>query len=258
MTYSTGHQKDNDGNNSYVPSHLIGQRDVWYLYAKAELIGKAILNLLEHSPADQPLLTERITLSVLDLVSFASEGTVHAVARDDLSFKTLELSSLVRLSGAAGLLDMSSVSILSEELRRFSDRLSAIRGGLGFALDESFFSIPTALDTPKVQGQLRREPETRPSLERNMSVTTPVSSRGMNLNKGHESLQHPDKGQLSDRSRLILEVVKEKGAVSIRDIASAISGCSEKTIQRELVALIERGLIKREGERRWSTYSPAQ
>ena len=32
--------------------------------------------------------------------------------------------------------------------------------------------------------------------------------------------------------------------------------CSEKTIQRELNILIERGLIRREGERRWSVYLP--
>jgi predicted HTH transcriptional regulator len=50
--------------------------------------------------------------------------------------------------------------------------------------------------------------------------------------------------------------VVENKAVSIKDIRTAITGCSEKTIQRELANLISQGLIKREGERRWSVYKP--
>jgi DNA-binding HxlR family transcriptional regulator len=36
-----------------------------------------------------------------------------------------------------------------------------------------------------------------------------------------------------------------------------IRGVSEKTIQRELGALIESGLVMKQGERRWSVYSLA-
>ena len=42
--------------------------------------------------------------------------------------------------------------------------------------------------------------------------------------------------------------------MGIRDIASFVIGCSEKTVQRELASLISDGLIKKEGEKRWSRY----
>lgn len=42
--------------------------------------------------------------------------------------------------------------------------------------------------------------------------------------------------------------------VSIKDIASRIKGCSEKTIQRELNALLYDNVIERIGEKRWSRY----
>ncbi len=42
--------------------------------------------------------------------------------------------------------------------------------------------------------------------------------------------------------------------VSIKDIAARIKGCSEKTIQRELNALLEDNVIERIGEKRWSRY----
>lgn len=42
--------------------------------------------------------------------------------------------------------------------------------------------------------------------------------------------------------------------VNIKDISMRIKGCSEKTIQRELNALVFDGIIKRIGEKRWSRY----
>lgn len=42
--------------------------------------------------------------------------------------------------------------------------------------------------------------------------------------------------------------------VSIKDIAARVKGCSEKTIQRELNALLYDNVIERIGEKRWSRY----
>ena len=58
----------------------------------------------------------------------------------------------------------------------------------------------------------------------------------------------------SPRAEQILSVIKDKKSASIKDIAAAVTDCSEKTIQRELIQLIEEGLVKRVGERRWSLY----
>jgi DNA-binding transcriptional ArsR family regulator len=54
-----------------------------------------------------------------------------------------------------------------------------------------------------------------------------------------------------------MSVIQSKGKVSIKDISTLIRGVSEKTIQRELAALIEAGIVEKQGERRWSTYSLA-
>lgn len=59
------------------------------------------------------------------------------------------------------------------------------------------------------------------------------------------------------RRRLIIGIIKSRGVVSIKDVSSRIKDCSEKTIQRELVALVENGTLVREGSRRWSVYKLA-
>ena len=56
------------------------------------------------------------------------------------------------------------------------------------------------------------------------------------------------------RREQILALFVKGVDVSIKDIASRIRGCSEKTIQRELNALLEDNLIERIGEKRWSRY----
>ncbi|MCA9366403.1 hypothetical protein KC722_02375, partial [Candidatus Kaiserbacteria bacterium] len=58
-----------------------------------------------------------------------------------------------------------------------------------------------------------------------------------------------------DRRERINTVLEAKGQANIKDIAAIITDCSEKTIQRELNAMIEDNVVKRHGERRWSTYS---
>jgi predicted HTH transcriptional regulator len=64
--------------------------------------------------------------------------------------------------------------------------------------------------------------------------------------------------QLSDRGERIKTVLEAKPQATIKDIAEVITDVSEKTIQRELNSLIEKGQVIREGERRWSKYSVAK
>ena len=61
--------------------------------------------------------------------------------------------------------------------------------------------------------------------------------------------------QLVDRAARIKTVLEAKPAATIKDISEVITDVSEKTIQRELNSLIEKGQVIREGERRWSKYS---
>lgn len=58
----------------------------------------------------------------------------------------------------------------------------------------------------------------------------------------------------SSRREQILALFVKGVDVSIKDIASRIRGCSEKTIQRELNSLLYDNIIERIGEKRWSRY----
>ena len=80
----------------------------------------------------------------------------------------------------------------------------------------------------------------------------------VNIPKGDISTDaHLVYSQLVDRGSRIKTVLEAKPEATIKDIAEVITDVSEKTIQRELNSLIEKGQVIREGERRWSKYSVA-
>ena len=61
----------------------------------------------------------------------------------------------------------------------------------------------------------------------------------------------------SSRRESILAFIRRNGRSSIKEIADVIEGCSMKTVQRELAALVDEGVLTRQGERRWSRYNLA-
>ena len=61
----------------------------------------------------------------------------------------------------------------------------------------------------------------------------------------------------NSRQSIIIAILKRKKEIMIKDVFPLINGCSEKTIQRELSSMVQTGIIKKIGEKRWSRYSLA-
>lgn len=57
------------------------------------------------------------------------------------------------------------------------------------------------------------------------------------------------------RQKKVISILVDKKVATIRDFSSVINDCSEKTIQRLLIEMVHKGVLKREGDRRWSRYS---
>ncbi len=63
------------------------------------------------------------------------------------------------------------------------------------------------------------------------------------------------KPESPNRQEIIMSLLKKNEELGIKDFVTAITGCSEKTVQRELANMITKGQIKKTGEKRWSRYS---
>lgn len=63
------------------------------------------------------------------------------------------------------------------------------------------------------------------------------------------------KSDVSLRQKAILEVLKRRDKTTVGELGLLFSGkVSKKTLQRDLIDLVSRRMIGREGDRRWTTY----
>jgi hypothetical protein len=191
----------------------------------------------------------------MDVLNDASDLPYHIAhfAAGDTHIQTvlaevLSLLSGVRISSTRGYISKDTAQYIAAEYERIAERLASANKPSPFVSPQDF-SVPDFLNRPKAPNPLSLEtiPETAPESRafpknQRKQYAAPASGPG-----------HLESGS---RSAAILNFVVENKAVSIKDIRTAITGCSEKTIQRELANLISQGLIKREGERRWSVYKP--
>lgn len=151
-----------------------------------------------------------------------------------------EIGSLMHLARNAGLVSDSNHKIISDELAK-------IRLNLEKPLESMFSSI----DVPQ---------------EKKALITEEIVRQKDNLTERRE-LPKPAARELKEfgavsvkktsRQSVIIGLLKRKKEIMIKDVSPLIDGCSEKTIQRELLAMVASGILKKTGEKRWSRYSLA-
>jgi len=213
-----------------------GRSDWYFCYLKTEKIAHVLVLLAQNSGAVGDDMTEvaRRAASLSGEIAHLAAGEVDApVVLADI----FALLGAVRMLSVYGSLSPETGAILGRELEQVAERL--VRGSHPspfVSAEDLQVSLPST-GTSFDDGHL-------------MSVKA-----GNVLGIKDKRSQGQSKGQ-SDRMSLILDLVRKSKSLSIKEIASVIRDCSEKTIQRELNILIERGLIRREGERRWSVYLP--
>lgn len=91
------------------------------------------------------------------------------------------------------------------------------------------------------------------SIKDSKSSSQPIKDNFKNI-KNIVSENSKDQDRHDSRKTMIMGVLKSGVMMSIKDISDYVPGCSEKTIQRDLNSLLESGLIKKTGEKRWSKY----
>lgn len=213
-----------------------------YIYKKAERLAKAI-HLVGPAFVNSPALRNRVDLVAVGLVDAAT--LPPSVARDALSRELLALSSLLSMARVGGLLSVMNVELIAREAHTLLQEVATYEEPRLFlddtpTLAELFKSVATSTKPPTV-GKEDVRARSEPQGERAAIKDT----------KG----QAPAAPAVSSRKESILAVLRSKGPSYIKDISTVIRNVSEKTIQRELAALVEEGRVTRIGERRWTMYT---
>ncbi|MDO8522867.1 MAG: winged helix-turn-helix domain-containing protein [bacterium] len=119
--------------------------------------------------------------------------------------------------------------------REYSNLLSSV-----MSYKNSYQALLDNIARPAVIGQARP------------NETVRVSDKPKQIARPIEAAYKAEGGK---RRETILTALKEKGPSSVGDLAGIFGeNISEKTVQRELSALVNTGAVKKEGEKRWRRY----
>ncbi len=180
-------------------------------------------------------------------------GDKNAVIQS-LFTAALETISLLNVARISGMISDMNHSLLVSEIDNIvamlRDRLAESAENAGYVLSENFFKTPDMFATGFRTGGIRgREQEVGNKGQDSRLRTQDLGKTSSQ--QGHSSTQV----KKSQRQEMIVAVLKGQSNLTIKDFSKVIKDCSEKTIQRELIDLLKLGVIKKEGERRWSRYS---
>lgn len=165
----------------------------------------------------------------------------------DIEKNSLELMSILEIASFSGLVSKMNGSILKEEFQSFISELTKFSERLENNKNSSVENIFTSPSVVANTGNILVN-----SLPAEIVKTNDVSQ----IKNTEKRIENGNGHKRKDlRKNMILEFIKGHNESSIKDIVTKISGCSEKTVQRELIELIKEGKIKKIGERRWSKYS---
>ena len=259
-------------NDRYLAHSIVFQQDkkTFALYHKTEKIVAAIYLVTNFFPAEEPLVVSLRTCGISMLSFIASLPlSPDAVKQGEsclrIKAKTLELVSWCDLSEAAGYLSSMNAGVIRCELlkvaRQAEEWTAETQGGV--RLHSELFAVDAGALPPSVsktgaifgsplwetdKGHYKGQKDTKADT----SSRRPVSHTTGSVSK--KTSAHASDKKSVDRSAIILGLFKQKDRLNVKDVSAAIKDCSEKTLQRELLALVARGVLKKEGERRWSTY----
>lgn len=214
-----------------------------HVHKKSHGISRAIYLITDFFDNKEPIKARmrQLACDLVELVlSLSTELSPERKSLLDNIIKTnLSLISFSEIAMFSGIESQMNHSVLCAEIQNLmsviEEREMPSRLGRHFVLDDAFFSK---------------------EIKNEIVSTTPSSSKKTHtINKHSPHVTESSDSRKAERRNAIISIIKTKVNPSIKDIAEGIVGCSEKTVQRELLDMVASGLLKKEGERRWSRYS---
>lgn len=215
-----------------------------HIFKKTEKIVSVVFYIINNITIDKK--SETIVSNIASKAHFAHENALRSLEVKPVSSKeVLEqfaqalvgLESTLRIAGATGTVSQEVLQVVFNEIDAV---LRGLRGYIhtndaaeGLFLTQSPYGSYSGDALP-----LSSAPSAAPR-RREVKAPAPVLKEAAS----------------DDRRERIKTILEAKGEATIKDISQIITDCSEKTVQRELNAMIEDNIIKRQGERRWSRYS---
>lgn len=205
-----------------------------YVCKKTEKLTSALHLITDVIDKEEPVcrLLRQSGLRILSgVVSLGTQSSLNN--SDNVKSRIVETVSLLGVAYRSGFISEANHTLLEAEyieLGIFVDTHKNAFSEVDMAVSKELLNVPYPKEIYQrdVQRQFKRQPS--------------------NKIKKSNGTRH------SERREAILKLFEKKDKIIIKDVSKIITNCSEKTLQRELISLVDQGVLKKEGERRWSAY----
>jgi len=197
-------------------------------------------------------------LSHLHAILVASASNLHSGCATCISV-IREIKSFLSIASSLGFISAMNHDILNQEFeilnKKLSEEKDRTHNGISPNIEirdrhhSSSFVIPQTLlsDLENIDNDLV-------NIEREIKDNHSHKGHIKDIQKDKKISHALKVGLRVTRSDAILRAIKDKGQAGIKDITDIVTGCSEKTIQRELNMLIKNNKVKKVGKKRWAKY----
>lgn len=265
------HISKNQNEKDVFERSSLSNSSIEFARAKAEKLAIAIHMITNFISESEPVRTHlrEGSLVLLSKLSLTNSSSVEGVSQDKIKGVVFDIIGLLDVAHATGYVSKMNWEILRHECSEFVVFLherSDVFASSGKTFSDNFFTVS---DNDFVNGHVKTIDKNKNninllkssgSFEKEVSKTKVVKDITTRNTKGHASTKRePGRGSVvverrDSRRTVIVDLLKKKGRVTVKDISAVVQDCSEKTLQRELLALVNEGILRKEGERRWSTY----
>jgi len=224
-----------------------------FVFKKTEKIIAAIYLVTNLISDIEPIKFDirKVGLSLMsDTVALKKIPSVQAKQNiSTLILSVSEIISLLKIAHISNHVSAMNHAILQRELTLLLSSLESMHheniNSEGLVLAQDFFDVPLAAALIDRRQQ-------------SFVSNVPKGQYRTSINLKDNQSAEPQKDGIKDsRRESMLRLLKAGKPMGIKDFAKEIKGCSEKTLQRELLSMVESGVLKKTGERRWSLYSIA-
>jgi len=261
-----------------------------YITKKPEKLASAIYLITSFFSEQEPLkwrlrslASELASLSLYLKDNFSRE---REQAGFELRSSALEIITLFNVARNSGLVSDVNHEIISREMYKYLNSIGLPVGvsedGGNILLSSNFFSIESSASKQPELAEQNPQKDTSTVLDAGKKSNTDLEPKNVFNEEQSTKTEYLPRTEhfvpnrtardskpkdLKDfstvavkknaRQSIIINLLKRKKEIMIKDVSPLIHNCSEKTIQRELLAMVKAGILKKEGEKRWSKYSLA-
>ena len=247
-------------------------------YLKTDKLITALYMVTDILPENEPIKDKLRDLG-LTVLSDSFSLLKDPSKAYDIENNVNEILSLLSISSSIGMMSEMNANILQKEFFELKKALGEHTDSKYKWLSEFLASRGESDDLEDTSNEFYKyEKSYQNNLQKNrFQGHPPANSFSKKKNQGQTERPNVFNKNLKDKKEIlkdmkiekhkrqdeIVKIIKEnKAGLTISDIRSkgsaSIKSCGEKTLQRELVSMVTGGVLKKEGEKRWSKYLLAE